>query len=159
MRKILTPKVVVLILAIAGLLLCATLIVILAVRPKGVPDAPSASGALTILPAPTSTATYSPPSPTPIPPTPTATSTPAPGQFALGVYVEISGTGGVGLHVRANPGLSTTILFLGYDTEVFQVTKGPQRADGHTWWYLTAPYDTTRSGWADQEYLKVLQQP
>jgi hypothetical protein len=158
MKKILTPKVVALILAIAGLLLCVTLIIIVAQGPAAA-DQPPASAALTVLPAPTSTPTYAPPSPTPIPPTPTSTSTPGPGQFALGVYVEISGTGGVGLRVHADPSISAALLFLAYDTEVFQITKGPQRADGHTWWYLTAPYDTARSGWADQEYLKVLQQP
>jgi hypothetical protein len=158
MKKILTPKVLALILAIAGLLLAVTLVVILVQHPAAADQSP-ASTALTVLPAPTSTATYSPPTPTPIPPTPTATSTPAPGQFALGVYVEITGTGGDGLHVRSDPGLSAASLFLGYDTEVFQITKGPQQADGYIWWYLSAPYDSARSGWAAQKYLKVLQQP
>ena len=114
---------------------------------------------MTLLPPPTSTPTYAPPSPTPLPPTPTTSPTPAPGQFALGVYVQIAGTGGDGLHVRAQPGLNGSPLFLGYDSEVFQITKGPQKADGYTWWYLTAPYDLARSGWAAQTFLSVLQSP
>ena len=159
MKRVLTPRVLGLIVSLGGLLVCATLGVLLAHRPSTAPQPGVAPAALTVLPAPTSTPTYSPPSPTPVPPTPTLTSTPAPGQFALGVYVEISGTGGDGLHVRSDPGLSGASLFLGYDTEVFQITKGPQQADGYTWWYLTAPYDQQRSGWAAQKYLSVLPQP
>ena len=41
----------------------------------------------------------------------------------------------------------------------FLVTDGPQQVDGHTWWYLTAPYDQTRSGWAVQDYLSVIPSP
>jgi hypothetical protein len=158
-KKVLTPKVVVITLAIAGVLLCATLIYIQVERPAGRAGLMPASAAVTLLPAPTSTPPYIPPSPTPLPPTPTASVTPAPGQFALGVYVQITGTGGDGLHVRSLPGLNAPSLFLGYDSEVFQVTKGPQQADGYTWWYLTAPYDEARSGWAAQNYLSVLGSP
>lgn len=76
-----------------------------------------------------------------------------------GVYVQITGTGGVGLNIRSDAGEQAPILFLGYDNEVYQITKGPKQADGYTWWYLTAPYDQTRSGWADQTYLSVLLSP
>ena len=82
-----------------------------------------------------------------------------PGAFALGVYVQISGTEGQGLHLRAQPGLDSSPLDLGYDSEVFQITGGPQQADGYTWWYLTAPYDQSRSGWAVQDYLSVIPSP
>ena len=156
MNRILTPKVVLLCLAITGVLTCATLGVILALQPAAGSARANLDGALTVIPAPSSTPPYAPPTPTPLPPTPTVTATPAPGQFALGVYVEITGTGGDGLHVRSNPGLKGSPLFLGYDSEVFQITKGPQQSDGYTWWYLTAPYDKARSGWAAQTYLSVL---
>jgi hypothetical protein len=158
-NTILTPRVVILTLVIAGLMVCATVVVILVRRPATPPALAIISGAMTVIPAPTSTPPYLPPTPTPLPPTPTATFTPAPGQFALGVYVEISGTGGDGLHIRSDPGLKSASLFLGYDSEVFQITKGPQQADGYTWWFLTAPYDKARSGWAAQSYLSVLQAP
>ncbi len=159
LNKVLTLKVIVLTLAVAGLLFCATYIYIILNRPADPTGPASSSVAVTLLPAPTSTPAYFPPSPTPLPPTPTASATPAPGQFALGVYVQITGTGGEGLHVRSLPGLNAPSLFLGYDSEVFRIAKGPEQADGYTWWYLTAPYDEARSGWAAQNYLSVLGSP
>ncbi len=157
-KRVLTPKVILLTLVIAGVLLCAAIIYIIQVRPSAGINSTPVSG-MTLLPPPTSTPTYSPPTLTPVPPTPTASFTPAPGQIALGVYVQIVGTGGEGLNLRAQPGLKSPSLFLGYDSEVFQITKGPQQADGYTWWYLTAPYDQARSGWAAQSFLSILQSP
>lgn len=88
---------------------------------------------------------------------PTATA-PA-GVLAIGTYVQITGTEGVGLRMRADPGLNGNFLFLSYDAEVFKVTEGPRDVDGHTWWYLVAPYDETRAGWAAADYLAVVSSP
>jgi hypothetical protein len=33
------------------------------------------------------------------------------------------------------------------------VEDGPQEVDDFTWWYLVAPFDETRSGWAVANYL------
>ncbi len=110
---------------------------------------------ITILPAPTST-----PSPSPTPTLATTPSPAAPGQgIAIGAYVQISGTGGQGLRLRAAPGLAAALLFLGYDAEVYQVRDGPRQADGYTWWYLVAPYDEGRAGWAAADFLSVLSTP
>ena len=178
MKNILNIKVILGALTTASVLLCATLAYILWIGPAAhIPD-PSAvaspvpaalaqagqallpaSAALTLIPAPTSTPRYVAPTLTPVPPTPAASPTTLPGAFALGVYVQISGTEGQGLRLRAQPGLNNPPLFLGYDSEAFLVTDGPQQADGHTWWYLTAPYDQTRSGWAVQDYLSVIPSP
>ncbi|MDI6768776.1 MAG: hypothetical protein QMD04_03785 [Anaerolineales bacterium] len=186
MKNILNIKVILGALTTASVLLCATLAYILWIGPAAhLPD-PSAvaspvpaegltvalaqanqalgpvSAALTLIPAPTSTPRYV--APTPTPPLPAASSfvvtpTPLPGTFTVGVYVQISGTEGQGLRLRAKPGLNSPPLFLGHDSEAFLVTDGPQQADGHTWWYLTAPYDQTRSGWAVQDYLSVIPSP
>jgi hypothetical protein len=78
--------------------------------------------------------------------------------IAVGGYVQITGTGGVGLHVRAGPGTTYESKFIGMDSEVFKVEDGPQEADGFTWWYLVAPYDANRSGWAVANYLAVVVQ-
>jgi hypothetical protein len=43
------------------------------------------------------------------------------------------------------------------DSEVFMVKDGPKDADGFTWWFLEAPYDPQRSGWAASNYLQVIQ--
>ncbi len=82
------------------------------------------------------------------------------GGIAMGMYVQIVGTDGEGLRLRSGPGIGQAPLFLGMDAEVFEVRDGPRDADGYTWWYLTAPYDEKRSGWAAANYLAVVaQQP
>lgn len=116
---------------------------------------------LTVVPAPSLTL---PPVQglTPIAATKTATPAipPAPissGSIGIGIYVQIAGTGGEGLRLRSAPGTSSPPLFLGMEAEAFLVTDGPQEKDGITWWYLVAPYDKNRSGWAAANYLIVVQ--
>ena len=159
MKKILNVKVLIAMLVIAGVLLCGSIAYILVMRPAAASsaDLAAATSALTILPAPTSTARPLPPTLTPFPPTPAPSATPAPGQIAIGVYVQPS-TGGAGLRVHTTPGLSAD-FFSAFDSEVFLVTKGPEQADGYNWWYLTASYDTTRAGWAAQDFLSVIPSP
>jgi hypothetical protein len=178
MKNVLNIKVILGALTIASVMLCVTLAYLLWIQPAAslpdpsavaspVPAALAQAGqalgpayaALTVIPAPTSTLRYVAPTLTPIPPTPAASSTPLPGAFAVGVYVQISGTEGQGLHLRAQPGLSNAPQFLGYDSEVYQITGGPTQADSYTWWYLTAPYDQARSGWAVQDYLAIIPSP
>jgi hypothetical protein len=159
MKNILNGKVLIAMMAIASVLLCGSLAYILVMRPAATSsqNLAAATSALTIIPAPTSTPRPLPPTLTPFPPTPEPSSTPAPGQIAVGVYVQPS-TGGTGLRVHMQPGLSAD-FFSAFDSEVFLVTKGPEQADGYTWWYLTASYDTTRGGWAAQDYLTAIPSP
>lgn len=79
--------------------------------------------------------------------------------IAIGSYVQIAGTGGDGLRLRSAPGLTSEQLFLGEDAEVFQVRDGPQEANGYIWWYIVAPYDESRSGWAAANFLSVVPPP
>jgi hypothetical protein len=159
MKNILSGKVLIAMLVIASVLLCGSLAYILFMRPAVTsnPNLVAATSALTIIPAPSSTPRPLPPTLTPLPPTPLPSSTPAPGQIAIGVYVQPS-TGGQGLRVHTDPGLSAA-FFSAFDSEVFLVTKGPEQADGYTWWYLTASYDTARAGWAAQDFLAVIPSP
>ena len=159
MKNILNGKVLIAMVVIASLLLCGSLTYILVMRPSAAsnPALAAATFALTIIPAPSSTPRPLPPTLTPIPPTPQPSSTPAPGQFANGVYVKPS-TGGEGLRIRTEPGLNSD-FFSAFDSEVFLITKGPEQADGYTWWYLTASYDTARAGWAAQDFLSVIPSP
>lgn len=124
------------------------------------PEAPKASNPpvynVTLIPAPTET---------PVLTTPTllATATlsdpnvllPA-GTMGFGAYVRITGTEGLGLRIRSAAGISAGINFLAMDEEVFRVIGGPVDADGYLWWQLEAPYDKTRSGWAAESYLQVI---
>lgn len=159
MKNILNGKVLIAALVIASVLLCASLLYILVRRPAAAaPELTPAFAALTVIPAPTSTPHTLPPTTTPIPLASLSSPTPAPGEIAIGVYVQVA-TGGDKLRVRVEPGLSTALLFLAFDSEVFLVTNGPEQADGYTWWYLTAAYDASRAGWAAQKYLTAIPSP
>jgi hypothetical protein len=159
MKKFLNGKVLIAMVVIASVLLCGSLAYILVMRPAAgsSPNLAATTSALTIIPAPSSTTRPLPPTLTPFPPTPEPSSTPAPGQIAVGVYVQPS-TGGAGLRVRTEPSLSVD-FFSAFDSEVFLVTKGPEQADGYTWWYLTASYDASRVGWAAQDFLTAIPSP
>ncbi len=109
---------------------------------------------LTVIAAPTSTSS-APPTATIDPFAPT----PAPTGIALGNYVQIKGTEGEGLRIRSEPGLNGEPQFLGYDSEVFLVKDGPRDVDGFVWWYLVAPYDETRVGWAAADFLSYVPAP
>lgn len=112
---------------------------------------------LTMIPAPTSTPFVT-PTPTPDPllfGTPTLPAD----AIVVGGYVQITGTDGDGLRLRSAPGLTSEQLFLGEEAEVFQVRDGPQEANGYMWWYLVAPYDEARAGWAAADFLAVVPPP
>jgi hypothetical protein len=79
--------------------------------------------------------------------------------LGIGVYVEISGTQGDGLRLREGPGLDNQMIFLGIEAEIFRIEDGPQVSDGYTWWYLVAPFDSSRNGWAVSNYLTIIQNP
>ena len=121
------------------------------------PDLVFAPANLTMIPAPTSTPLIT-PTTTPDPLLAGTPTLPA-NAIAVGGYVQITGTGGDGLRLRSAPGLTSELLFLGEEAEVFQVKDGPQEANGYTWWYLVAPYDGTRAGWAAANFLAVVPPP
>lgn len=140
-------------LLVAGLLTAVIGLLIFLV-PTGQPPADGPSALVTVIPAPTATATLAPTSVLPSPTTPVTVD-----GISQGVYVQISGTEGQGLRLRAGAGTGNEPRFLGMDSEVFLVKDGPQNSDGFTWWYLEAPYDPGRSGWAVSQYLTIVSQP
>ena len=91
--------------------------------------------------------------------TQTVPPSPPPGVIAVGAYVQITGTGEIGLRFREQPSLGAPVLMLGAEAEVFHVDQGPQEADGYVWWHLVGPYDPARNGWAVANYLEVVQNP
>jgi hypothetical protein len=104
---------------------------------------------------------FPPPSFTPVPPTltvtPLVTPTPAlptvaPGSIGIGVMVEVTEDG---LRLRDTPSLKGRILSQASAHELFKVVDGPRQADGYTWWLLQGVYDTTRQGWAVENYLRA----
>jgi hypothetical protein len=85
--------------------------------------------------------------------TPTVPANPNPGFINLGTVVEVANTDGAPLKLRAAPSLTGEVNYLALPSEVFKVQNGPQVADGFTWWYLVAPSDASRNGWAVENYL------
>lgn len=136
-----------------ALLACVFMVLVLT-RPAPVTAGLPPTAVITVIAIPT--ATSAPPTNTPAGPatlTPSAAPLPEPGEFSIGSLVQIAGTGGDGLRLRVEPGLDSQVRLLGLESEVFQVRDGPREVDGFTWWYLVAPFDETRSGWAVANYL------
>ena len=147
-RQLLNKWVILGALAVAGLLMLITAIAI------GLTSAPPSSE---VGFAPANVAVIAERAPTPtIDPFATPTS---PAGIAIGNYVQITGTQGEGLRIRSEPGLNGNPEFLGFDSEVFIVQDGPREVDGYMWWYLVAPYDETRVGWAAADFLSYVPEP
>ena len=119
-----------------------------------------ATAVLKIIEAPTQTPPGIIITPT-VTPAPTAAhATPvASGNIAVGDYVQVSGTGGDGLRLHDNAGVSTNVNYVAKESEVFIVKDGPIDADGFVWWELEDPYNNNTVGWGVANYLAVLPNP
>ena len=107
--------------------------------------------------APTLTPTVLNPTSTPTP-TPTSIFFLPEGVIGVGIYVQVTGTGGSGLRMRGEPGLGGPINFSAMESEVFLVIDGPVTTDGYTWWHLEAPYDRDRNGWSAADFLTPIKE-
>ncbi len=143
-------------LAVAGCLLLVTLVSIGWTGPRPPGEVGFAPADITMIVPPSATVYV--PTPT-IDPLLAGSATPPAGQIGLNGYVQITGTEGEGLRIRSAPGLNSDTVFRGEEAEVFQVRQGPQQADGYTWWYVVAPYDETRAGWAAANFLAEVPSP
>lgn len=140
-------------LLLAGLICGGGAIALHTVKPTVTPMGTLSTAVVTVVAAPTNT-------PLPIPElmfTSTPTVAPVAGDgIGIGMYVQILGTGGDGLRLRSGAGMSYDPIFLGMEAEVFEVMDGPREGDGFMWWFLKAPYDPNRKGWARSDYLSVV---
>lgn len=155
LKRYLTPLVFILAIGLAVLLLAVCFAILWSTLPA--PGAvPVSTPVMTLIAAPTSTQT---PTVAPVSLTPTVTPTldlSPDGGIQVGAYVQITGTGGDGLRLREGPGTDFKQIFLGREAEIFLVKDGPREGSGYTWFYLVAPYDTSRSGWAVANFLQVV---
>jgi hypothetical protein len=76
--------------------------------------------------------------------------------FTIGDFVEVFGTGGQGLSIRNEPGLSSVVVSYGLDDEIYEIKGGPVDVDGFVWWYLVNPYDKAKQGWGVGTYLREM---
>ena len=137
-----------------GLVLAGLAVVFLARTPASSSAVPPM---VTMIPAPTLTLQPVQPSPTPDPTATTVFFLPE-GVIGVGAYVQVSGTQGAGLRMRAQPGLDSDVKFTALDAEVFLVIDGPVDEDCYQWWHLEAPYDATRNGWSAGDFLSALEE-
>lgn len=156
LKPYLNPPVLLGAIGFAGGFILITLIAVGFTSPRLSPEVGFAPADLTVIPAPTHTPNVTPT--TTLDPS-LVTLTPDPTQISVGGYVQISGTGGKGLRIRSAPGLNSATVFFGEESEVFMVRDGSQAMDGYAWWYLVAPYDETRAGWAAADFLAVVPSP
>jgi hypothetical protein len=152
MKNILNPWVIIGAILIASILLLATF---LASGSLFSPFQPEfyGEGILTVIPIPTFTATALPTAPVITPTIETQVG------IQIGSYVKITGTEGDGLRMRDDPSLNGKIIYLGIEDEIFLVKDGPKDQDGYLWWYLEAPLNETKNGWAVANFLQLDQSP
>ena len=152
MKNILNPWVIIGAILIASILLLATF---LASGSLFSPSQPEfyGEGILTVIPIPTFTATALPTAPVITPTIETQVG------IQIGSYVKITGTEGDGLRMRDDPSLNGKIIYLGIEDEIFLVKDGPKDQDGYLWWYLEAPLNETKNGWAVANFLQLDQSP
>lgn len=73
-------------------------------------------------------------------------------ELVVGSYAVIASTDGGGLRLRGGPGLNYPVqATLGESVRV-QVLEGPQAADGHQWYRVSAG---SASGWGSSRYLTM----
>lgn len=105
---------------------------------------PALSAAATMTPAPTETAE----------PVPTLSP-----DIAIGRYVQVTGTEGYGLSLRAGPGESYTRVDVALDGQVFIIVEGPVHAGDSAWWKIRDPDDSDREWWAVGNFLEPVEHP
>lgn len=74
-----------------------------------------------------------------------------PTEIGPGALAVISGTGGIGLRLRALASTVSDVLTTGEDGTVVTVLEGPVEADGHRWWKVRTPEGV--EGWAAANWL------
>lgn len=86
---------------------------------------------------------------------PTIAFVPTPVAITVGAAVEVAGVGEQELNIRNRPGLTgSQILFRAPEGSPFDITGGPQEADGFSWWKLR-DRQFKLEGWAVANYLHV----
>ena len=132
------------------LFICGSLSILLNLLPSSMPAAGD-NLVITLIPVSTFTPTAT-RGDTEFEQTPTPTAQNVAG-LQIGDYVKVIGTEGAGLRIRSEAGLNASVNFIGMDDELFVISDGPVEASGYTWWYVVAPYDDTRSGWAASNFM------
>ena len=133
------------------LLAVFVIVIILTLKPT---NQSTYSAELTLLPGITNTPILPTNTPTSIPsPTIGIRPSPLPGTIGIGGYVQVFGTNGTSLNIRTAAGLNGNLVFQALDGELFVIIDGPQTVDGYSWWKIQSSVESSRTGWAVDNYL------
>jgi hypothetical protein len=88
------------------------------------------------------------------PPAPEATQ-PSPAQASLGDVVRVSNTGGLGVRLRAGPGVLYETLKIVPEGSRLEIAGEARQADDYVWRLVRDPSDGTQ-GWMVVDYLQVI---
>ncbi len=69
--------------------------------------------------------------------------------------VRVSNTGGLGVRLRAGPGVLYETLKIVPEGSRLELAGEPRQADDHVWWLIQDPSDGTQ-GWMVVDYLEVV---
>jgi hypothetical protein len=162
-RVVLPPWALLVILVAVVIVLCVILVFIIRGLTGSDEEAPTVPVTpATVELAPTATiqvveptaAEQEPPTPTVTLPTEEIGETPPPApptEIGPGTTVVVTGTGGRGLNLRADPSVSGRLVAGVPDGTELEVLAGPQDGDGFTWWQVRAP--DGKEGWAAADWL------
>jgi hypothetical protein len=75
------------------------------------------------------------------------------GTISPGAFVEVKGTGTLGVRLRTGPGLNYTTDKVADEGTRFKVLEGPRQADEFDWWRLQTKDGAI--GWAAGTYLRL----
>jgi Bacterial SH3 domain len=164
-RVVLPPWALLAILAAMVILLCVGLVLIVrAIRGGGEKATPTPAPTATLelmpteaLPLTAPTAVLTQALPTMELPTEVATEAPPTSEVAPGAAVVVTGTGGAGLNLRAQPNRGSKLVVNVPDGTVLTVVDGPQEGSGFRWWKVQTK--DGKVGWAVQAYLKLSTNP
>lgn len=93
------------------------------------------------------------PTPTVVLPTESPVETPPITEIGPGASVEVTGTGGRGLNLRAEPTTRGRRIATVREGTNLTVLEGPEEANGYVWWKVQAP--NGREGWAAADWLQL----
>jgi hypothetical protein len=93
------------------------------------------------------------PTPTLVLPTVAPPETPPATEIGPGATVVVSGTGGQGLRLRAQPTTNANIVVAVKEGTKLAVVEGPQQGDGYTWWKVRTAGG--QEGWGAADWLTL----
>jgi len=159
MRSLLNIKVIIGAIIFAAGIFTVLVIILWTAKAESI-SAVSATAILHVIEAPTQTPIAPKTTETPVPTPTSAEQVPQPGgDIAVGDYVQVSGTGGDGLRLHQEAGVSSEVRYIAIEAQLFLVKDGPIEVDGYTWWLLQDPYTENSDGWGVANYLAIVQNP